>query len=131
VNGDRVHGVSRFDRVVLGVIVVNAAVLVAGLIVDGHERLFDTVHNVIVTFFLIELLARLYASGWRFFARPFNAFDAAVILVSALPLAGVDASLLRLARLARLVHLLRHLTHLRLMRFVRPGALAGSTNASN
>jgi voltage-gated sodium channel len=118
VNRDRAQGVSRFDRVVLGVIVVNAAVLVAGLIVDEHERLFDTVHDVIVTFFLIELLARLYASGWRFLRRPFNAFDAAVILVSALPLAGVDASLLRLVRLARLVHFARHAAHLRLLRLL-------------
>jgi voltage-gated sodium channel len=113
VNSDRAHGVSRFEAVVPAVIVANAGVLVAGLVVDGHERLFDTVHDVIVAFFVLELLARLYASGWRFLRRPFNAFDAVVILASALPLAGVDASLLRLARLARLVHFARHAAHLR------------------
>ncbi len=117
-NGDRAHGVSPFDCVVLGVIVVNAGVLIAGLVVDGHERLFNTAHDVIIVFFLLELLARLRASGWRFLRRPLNAFDAAVILVSAMPLAGVNASLLRLARLARLLHFARHAPHLRLLRLL-------------
>jgi voltage-gated sodium channel len=113
-NSDRAHGgVSRFDRVVLGVIVANAGVLVAGLAVDGHERLFDTVHDAIIAFFLLELLARLRAHGWRFPRRPLNAFDAAVILISAMPVLGVDASLLRLVRLMRLVHFARHASHLR------------------
>jgi Ion transport protein len=109
----------RIEHAVAGVIAVNAGVLVAGLMVDGHERLFETAHDVIVAFFVLKLLTRLVANGWRFFARPFNAFDAAVILVSALPLAGVDASLLRLARLARLVHFARHAAHLRLLRLLR------------
>lgn len=89
--------------------------LVAGLAIDGHERLFETAHNVIIAIFVLELIARLRASGWRFLRRPVNAFDAAVIVVSALPLAGVDASLLRLARLARLAHFARHAAHLRLL----------------
>lgn len=55
--------------------------------------------------------------------RPLNVFDAAVILVSAMPALGVDASLLRLARLARLVHFARHIGYLRLLRFFRAGGL--------
>jgi hypothetical protein len=43
------------------------------------------------------------------------------MLASALPVLGVDASLLRVARLARMVHLLRHVSHLRLAR-LRPSA---------
>jgi Ion transport protein len=113
----------RIEHAVAGVIAANAGVLVAGLAVDGHERLFDTAHDVIVAFFLLELLTRLATNGWRFFARPFNAFDAAVLLVSALPLAGVDASLLRVARLARRVHFARHAAHLRLARPVRTARL--------
>ena len=41
-----------------------------------------------------------------------------MIVISALPFAGVDASLLRLARLARLVHFARHAAHLRLLRLL-------------
>lgn len=99
-----------------GVVVVNATVVVAGLVVGGHERLFEMAHDVILAFFVLELFARIAVNGWRFFARPFNAFDAAVILVSALPLAGVDASLLRVARFARLVHCARHVASPKLLR---------------
>lgn len=109
----------HIERLVAGVVAINAGVLVAGLTVDGHERLFETVHDVIIAFFVLELFTRLRMNGWRFLVRPFNAFDAAVILVSALPLAGVDASLLRLVRLARVVHLARHAAHLRLLRLLR------------
>jgi len=112
---ERAHArMSRLDRVVLAVIAANAVVLVAGLVVDGHERMFELVHDGIVVFFVVELIARLRIHGWRFLRRPLNAFDAAVILVSAMPLAGADASLLRLARAARLVHFARHAGHLRL-----------------
>jgi hypothetical protein len=108
-----------FERAVTGVIAVNAGVLVAGLLVDGHEALLEALHDGIVGIFLCELVVRLRVSGWRFLARPFNALDATVILVSALPLAGVDASLLRVARLARLVHFVKHIAQLRLLRFFR------------
>ncbi|WP_170929040.1 ion transporter [Mycobacterium paraense] len=99
----------------------NAGLLVAGMVVHGHERAFEAVHAVIVVLFMVELVARLAADGWQFFSRPFNGFDTVVILVSALPLVGVDASLLRLARVARLMHLARHAAHLRLLRTVRFG----------
>lgn len=36
---------SGFDQVVAAVIVFNTVVLVASLIVDGHESLFEVVHN--------------------------------------------------------------------------------------
>jgi Ion transport protein len=117
---ERAHGhTSRLDQVVLAVIAANAVALVAGLVVDGHERMFESVHDGIVVFFLVELAARLRAHGWRFLRRPLNAFDAAAILVSAVPLAGVDPSLLRLARAARLVHFARHAGHLRVTPWLR------------
>jgi hypothetical protein len=98
----------------------NAVVLVAASVIDGHERLFESVHDGIVALFACELLARLRTHCWRFLRRPLSAFDAAVILVSAMPALGVDASLLRLARAARLVHFARHIRHLRLPRFEPP-----------
>jgi hypothetical protein len=111
----------HMERAVAGVIAVNAGVLVTGLLVDGHDALLEALHDAIVVIFMGELVVRLRMNGWRFLRRPANAVDAAVIVVSALPLAGVDASLLRLARLARLVHFARHAAHLRLLRIARSG----------
>jgi Ion transport protein len=118
-----------FEHAVLGVIVANTAVLLAGLMVDDHEAAFEAAHDGFLGFFVVELALRLRAGGWRFLRKPLNAFDTGVIALSCLPVLGVDASLLRLARLARLLHLLRHLPHLRLLRlFVReePRAVRGA-----
>jgi len=49
------HHTSRLDRVVVGVIVANAVVLIAGLIIDGHEQVFDGIDDAIVAFFTLEL----------------------------------------------------------------------------
>ncbi|MGO9158994.1 ion transporter [Mycobacterium sp.] len=104
---------------VAGAIIANVAVLVAGYLVGGHELAFELVHDAILAFFMFELGARLRAGGWRFLRRPFNLFDMLVILASALPVLGMDASLLRVASLARAAHLMRHLPLLRLFRFAR------------
>ena len=111
------HG--GFDQVVAGVIVFNTLVLVASLIVEGHERQFEFVHNLVLAFFVVELAVRFRRAGWRrFFIGRWNCFDAAVIALSTMPVLGVDASLLRVARLARMVHLMRHASHLRLSRLL-------------
>ena len=111
----RAAGRHGFDQVVAGVIIANAVILVASLIVDGHEQLFEVLHNLVLEFFIFELLARLRDVGWRLHAllrRPWNTFDVVIIALSFLPVLG-DASLLRVARLARVVHLMRHASHLR------------------
>jgi hypothetical protein len=108
-----------FDQVVAGVIVLNTVVLVASLIVDGHERPFEFVHDLVLAFFVVELAVRFRRAGCRrFFTGRWNSFDTAVIACSFLPVLGLDASLLRVARLPRMVHLLRHASHLRLSRLL-------------
>lgn len=112
-----------FETVVVGAIIGNSALLATGLMVDGHEMVFEVAHNSFLGFFGLELGARVYRGGWKWFRRPWNAFDTVVIALSFAPMVlGGDTSLLRLARLgrlARLVHLGRHVSHLRLLRLVR------------
>lgn len=104
-----------FECVVLAAVGVNAGVVVADSVIDGHDEVFETVHRVILALFVVELVARLRAGGWRYLRRPWHAFDAAVIVLSVLPVFGLDAALLRLCRLARLIHLGRHLSGLRII----------------
>ncbi|CAM3378429.1 ion transporter [Mycobacterium colombiense] len=113
-----------FDQTVTGAIIANVGVLIAGQLIDGHEELFELAHDVILSFFVVELGVHLRMHGWRFLRKPLNAFDAAVIAASCLPMFGLDGGLLRLARAARLLHVVRHLPHLRLIRFVPIGRLA-------
>jgi hypothetical protein len=114
-----------FDQLVAGVIAANAALVVAGLVVGGHETTFEVAHTTILVFFVCELTFRLRGAGWRagrWLRRPWNAFDTAVILLSFLPVLGVGVTLLRVARLARVVHLTRHVAHLRLARLYAEGS---------
>lgn len=101
-----------FEHAVAGVILANTAILLAGLMVDGHEEWFEIGHNACLAFFVFELALRLRASRWQW-----NVFDALVIALSLMPMLGVEAALLRVARLARLVHFARHISHLRLLTF--------------
>jgi voltage-gated sodium channel len=101
-----------FEPAVGAVIIANTGLVIAGLVIDGHEALFEAAHNGCLAFFVLELGLRLRVGGRAFFRSRWALFDAAVIAVSFMPALGVDASLLQLARAARLLHLVRHLTHL-------------------
>jgi Ion transport protein len=111
------HALSRFEKVALAAIIANTIVLLWGLIDHHHEHLLARCEYGFLLFFVAELGVRLHAVGWRphhFLARPWNAFDTAVIALAFLPVLGVSVTLLRVARLARVVHTLRHTSHLRL-----------------
>lgn len=102
-----------FDRIIVGAILGNVALVVGGLVVsEDYEPWFELAHRMILGLFLVELADRLREKGWRFLRSPWGLFDATLIAASVLPALGLDASMLRLARAARLLHLARHLTHL-------------------
>jgi hypothetical protein len=99
------HG--RYDHAVTGAIVANVVVLVAGLVVDGHEQLFEKVDLCILWFFAAELAIRLARARLGFFRSPWNTADAIIIVVALLPVTGGGIAVLRLSRLlARSAHLL-------------------------
>ena len=98
------------------VILANGAIVIAGLLDTGFERLLGVAEHGCVLFFAGELAIRIRATGWRFFAGSWNLFDLLVILLAVVPVFGsVNTSLMRLVRLgrlARMVHLGRHTVHL-------------------
>jgi voltage-gated sodium channel len=108
------HGnTSRFDRAVLGPIVANTAVLAWSWLDHVRELAIERIDTCFVVFFLIELVTRLRRAGWRWLRRPWNLFDASIILLALLPVVGDGITILRMARVAKLVHLGRHISHLR------------------
>ncbi len=118
------HGTtSRFERIVLVAILANALVALWGFIDHGHDELLENADLAILWFFAAELAARLYKARLGFFKSPWSCFDAAIIVVALLPIAGGGIAVARLARLARSAHLLRHVSHLRLWRLFRIGAV--------
>jgi voltage-gated sodium channel len=93
----------------LGVITVNAVVL--GLetfesIDREHHRLLDTLNDVLLGVFVVELAIRS-AAHWptptRFARSGWNVFDFVVVTASFLPGLRENATLLRMLRLLRVV----------------------------
>jgi len=129
--GDRLPMMTRFERLVVIVILANTAMLAVSLFDHDHENFIEASHVGFLTFFGVELVVRLGACGWnpcRFLRESWwNGFDAVVIVLSLLPVIGANLTILRVARAARLLHLLRHVGHLRLATVVAVLRRRGAT----
>ncbi|MEU4766843.1 ion transporter [Actinosynnema sp. NPDC023794] len=107
---DRVRDVvdgRRFQRMVIAVIVVNAVTLgceTSTALVASYGDVFDVLDHTALAIFVLELAARLYAHGLRFFRDPWNIFDFVVVGVSLLPAAG-PLSVIRALRILRALRL--------------------------
>lgn len=107
---DRVRDVvdgRRFQRVIIGVIVVNAVSLgceTSSALVASYGTLFTALDHVTLAVFVAELAARLYAHRLRFFRDPWNCFDLVVVGISLLPAAG-PLSVVRALRILRALRL--------------------------
>jgi voltage-gated sodium channel len=117
----RIAASRLFQNVVLGVILLTAAVL--GLetyegLVERYRTLFTWLDGTIQAFFVLEIAIRL-AAHWprpqRFFTDGWNAFDFAVVAASLLPESGTFAMVARLARLLRVARLMSAFPELRLI----------------
>ena len=117
----RVADSRAFNVAVFLVILANAAVL--GLetydgIREDSGALLDTLNDIFLAVFVVELAVRIGAFGTRpqdFFRSGWNVFDFVVVAASFAPGLRENATLLRLARLARVVRIIRILPDLRLL----------------
>ncbi|MFD6448777.1 ion transporter [Promicromonospora sp. NPDC060204] len=100
-------------NLVLGVILANALVLGAETMVDGEAfEVLQNIDHVMLGFFVLELLLRLVAYGWRFFRDPWNVFDLLVVGVAVLP-ATESLSALRALRVLRVLRVISAVPALR------------------
>jgi len=110
-----------FDPLMLSVIAVNAVLL--GLetyerIDAEHGDLLHTANDVILGIFVVELLLRFAATGFRpgvYFRSGWNVFDFVVVAAGFVPGLRENATLLRIARLLRVVRAVRLLPDLRVL----------------
>lgn len=117
----RLASSSRFDAVMLAVIVLNALVLGAetydGIKAD-HGDALELANHVFLGIFVVELAIRLTAHWPRpagFFRSGWNVFDFVVVTASFLPGLRENATLLRMLRLARILRAVRFLPDLRVL----------------
>ncbi|MEV6861947.1 ion transporter [Streptosporangium subroseum] len=106
---------SRFQQLLIAVIVINAATLgleTSAAAVENYGTALMVVDHLALYIFVIELCAKLYAYGWRFFRNPWNLFDAAIVMISLLPMAE-GLSVLRALRILRALRLISVVPSLR------------------
>ena len=110
-----------FERLMLGVIVLNAIVLGVETyesVERSHGELLDALNDAFLAVFCVELAIRLVAHGRRpqdFFRSGWNVFDFLVIAAGFTPGIRENATLLRVVRLLRIVSAVRLLPDLRVI----------------
>jgi len=99
---------NRFQMFIVGVIALNAITLGAEtstVLRANFGPALTVIDHLALVIFTLELAARLYASGWKFFKDPWNVFDFVIVAIALIPTAGPLAVLrsLRILRALRLV----------------------------
>jgi len=103
------------QRVILAAIVINAVVLgleTAPSIVARYGPLLKIVDTVCLSLFVVEIVAKLFARGPRFFRDGWNVFDFFVVAISLIPQSG-NLSILRALRVIRVLRLVSALPQMR------------------
>ncbi len=111
------------QSLIIALILVNAVILgleTSPAVMANWGGLLMRLDQAILAVFVIELVIRLFAHGWRFFRDPWSVFDFIVIAIALLPATGPFAVL----RALRVLRVLRLLTMVPNMRRVVGGLLA-------
>lgn len=117
----------RTERVVMAVILINAVTL--GLETDARisARFGDwlvLLDRAALTVFCLEIAAKLYVRGLRFFRDPWNVFDFAVVAIALMPATG-PLTVLRALRILRVLRLITVVPSLKRVVGALLGALPG------
>ncbi|XP_075942913.1 voltage-gated hydrogen channel 1 isoform X3 [Anarhichas minor] len=88
----RLYGSERFQVLVVCLVILDAIFVLAELLIDlsviqlehGHlaPEVFHYLSLALLTFFMVELVGKLYAYRLEFFQHKFEVFDGAVVVVS-------------------------------------------------
>ncbi|WP_204113154.1 ion transporter [Shimia biformata] len=93
------------QRVILGVIIFNAMLLgleTSPSIMAAAGPLIVTLDTICLAIFVVEIVAKIYARGWRFFQSGWGLFDLIVVGVALIP-SGSGISVLRTLRVLRVL----------------------------
>lgn len=115
---------------ILALILINAVVLgleTSDTLMADYGRTLLSIDAVILAFFVIEILARVFVYRAGFFRDPWSLFDLTVVAIALIPASGP----LAIIRALRVLRVLRALTLLPSMRRVVGGLLASIPGISS
>jgi voltage-gated sodium channel len=105
----------RQQAVIIAIIIVNGFTLGLETIPDVHHAMGGLLVNLdhaIILIFVLEILIKLFAYGWRFFTNAWNVFDFLIVSISLVP-ATAALSVLRTLRVFRTLRLFNKVPRLR------------------
>jgi len=100
---------------IIAVILLNAIMLgleTSVAVRQHYSRILDILDQLILSVFVIEIVLKLYAYGWRFFRSGWNVFDFMIVSIALMPSAGIF-SVLRVLRVLRILRLISVVPQLR------------------
>ncbi len=120
----------RTTRVITAVIVFNAITLgleTSGSVMERAGPLLLFLDEAVLAIFVIELLAKLFAFGWRFFTNGWNIFDFVIVGIALVPSSG-DLTVLRALRILRVLRLVAIVPSMRKVVMALMTAIPGVTS---
>jgi voltage-gated sodium channel len=106
---------SRIQKFIIGLILFNAVTLgleTSATVMSRFGAVLTGIDKVILGIFVLEILIKLYASGWRFFKNPWNLFDFIIVGIALVPASG-PLTVLRTLRVLRVLRLISMVPQLR------------------
>ena len=98
----------RVRYAIMVVILFNAILLgleTSGTVMDQFGPIILLLDKICLGFFVIEILVKLYAFGWRFFQSAWNVFDLLIVGIALAP-GSEGLSVLRALRILRLLRVI-------------------------
>ena len=105
----------RVQQGIVALIVINAITLgleTSPAVMERIGTALLAIDHFILGVFVVEIAAKLYASGWRFFRDPWNVFDFVIVGIALVPASG-PLSVLRALRILRVLRLISMMPRLR------------------
>lgn len=118
---------SRTEMVLIALILINAVILGIETFPSAMARYGDILHAIdafILGIFVIEIVLRIVAHGWRFFRDPWSFFDFMVVAIALVPASG-PLAVLRTLRVLRVLRILTLMPSMRAVVAGLVGALPG------
>lgn len=107
----------RVQRFIITLIVINAVTIgfeTNHKLMAQNGELFNQFDFAILVIFILEIVLKIYAYGFRFFLNAWNVFDFLIVAIAAMPAAGVF-SVFRTLRILRTLRLLKNVPKLRII----------------
>jgi voltage-gated sodium channel len=106
---------TRVQKFIIALILFNAVTLgleTSSVLMARYGTLLASIDKIVLGIFVLEILTKLFAFGWRFFKNPWNVFDFIIVGIALVPASG-PLTVLRTLRVLRVLRLVSMMPQLR------------------